>query len=67
VYVLCSNGDTLTVVVYVYDLLLTGNNNDLTLILKKQLAYSFDMTNLGTFHYFLGLPVLPLCDSFFIC
>jgi hypothetical protein len=56
----------LIVVVYVDDLLITGNNNDLILRLKKQLVDSFDMTDLGTLHYFLGLQVLPLCDGFFI-
>jgi hypothetical protein len=65
-YVLHTNGDTLIVVVYVDDLLITGNNNDLILRLKKQLVDSFDMTDLGTLHYFLGLQVLPLCDGFFI-
>jgi hypothetical protein len=65
-YVLHTNGDTLIVVVYVDDLLIIGNNIDLILRLKKQLADSFDMTNLGTLHYFLGLQVLPLCDGFFI-
>ena len=54
-YVLHINGYTL--IVYVYDLILR---------LKKQLVDSFDMTDLGTLHYFLGLQVLPLCDGFFI-
>jgi hypothetical protein len=60
------NGNTLIVVVYVDDLVITGNNIDLILRLKKQLVDSFDMTDLGTLHYFLGLQVLPLCDGFFI-
>jgi hypothetical protein len=56
----------LVVIVYVDDLLITSNNNDLILRLKKQLDDSFDMTDLGTLHYFWGLQVLPLCDGFFI-
>jgi hypothetical protein len=56
----------LIVVVYVDDLLITGNNNDLIHRLKKQCVDSFDMTYLGTLHYFLGFQVLPLCDGFFI-
>jgi hypothetical protein len=31
-----------------------------------QLHDSFDMTDLGTMDYFLGLQILPLCDVFFI-
>jgi hypothetical protein len=56
----------LVFVVYVYDLVITGNNNDLILRLNKQLGDPFDMTDLGTLHYFLGVQVLPLCDGFFI-
>jgi hypothetical protein len=65
-YVLHSNRDTLIVIVYFYDLIITGNNNSLAFRLKKQIVDCFDMTNLGTLHYFLGLQVLPLCDGFFI-
>jgi hypothetical protein len=65
-YALHTNGVTLIIVVYVDDLLITGNNIDLIIRLKKQLVDSFDMTYLGTLHYFLGLQVLPLCDGFFI-
>jgi len=66
VHVLHTNGYTLIVIVYVDDLIIIGNNNDLTFILKKQLDDSFDMIDLGTLHYFLGLQLLPLCDGFFI-
>jgi hypothetical protein len=65
-YFLQTNEDTLIVVVYIDDLLIIGNNNNLILRLKKQLVESFDMTDLGTLHYFLGLQVLPLCYGFFI-
>jgi hypothetical protein len=65
-YVLHTNGDTLIVVVYVDDLLITDTNNDLILRFKKQLVDSFDMIDLGTLHYFLGFHELPLCDGFFI-
>jgi len=63
-YVLHTNGDTLIIVVYVYDLRITNNNSNLILRLKKQLVDSSDMKNIGTLHYFLGLEVFPLCDFF---
>jgi hypothetical protein len=66
VYVLHTIEDTLIVVAYFDDLVITGNNIYLTFRLKKQLANSFDNTYLSTLHYFLGLQVLPLCDDFFI-
>jgi hypothetical protein len=65
-YVLHTHGNTLIIVVYVDDLVITGNNIDLILRLKKQLVDSFDMTDLGILHYFLGLQVLPLSDGLFI-
>jgi hypothetical protein len=65
-YVLHTNGHTLIFVVYVDDLFITNNNTALILRLKKQLVESFDMTDLSTLHYFLGLQVLLLCDVFFI-
>jgi hypothetical protein len=52
--------------VYVYDLVITRNNIDIILKLKKQLVDSFDITNLGILNYFLGLKVLPLFDGLFI-
>jgi hypothetical protein len=54
------------VVVYVGDLVITGNNTNLFLRLKKQHVDSFDMIDLGILHYFLGLQVLPLYNGFFI-
>jgi hypothetical protein len=56
----------LIIAIYVDDLVITSNNIDLILILKKQIVESFDMTNLGILHYFLGLQVLPLFDGVFI-
>jgi hypothetical protein len=57
--------NTLIVVVYVGDLVITGNNTNLFLRLKKQHVDSFDMIDLGILHYFLGLQVLPLYNVFF--
>lgn len=56
----------LIVVFYVDDLVLTRNKPNLILRLKSQLADTFDMTDLGILHFFLGLQVLPLTDGLFI-
>jgi hypothetical protein len=64
--VLQTKGDTSIFVIYVDDLLITSNNHDLILRLKKQLVDPFDMTYIGTLHYFGGFQLLPLCDGFFI-
>ena len=62
IYVLDVKDATLIVVVYVDDLVLIGNKPDLILTLKSQLADTFEMTDLGILHFFLGLQVLPLLD-----
>jgi len=66
IYILHDNGDTLIIVIYVDDLITTGNNLDLLLRLKRQLADTFDMIDIGFLHYFLSLQVLPLADHLFL-
>ena len=66
IYVLHFDGYTLIVSIYVDNLVITGNNHDLILGLKRQLATTFEMTNLGILHFFLGLRVLPLSNGIFI-
>ena len=66
IYILHVQGDTLIVVVYVDDLVITSNNPNLILGLKGQLSNFFEMTNLGILHFFLGLQVFPLSDRLFI-
>ena len=34
--------------------------------MKKQLTYTFEMTNLGLLHFFLGIQVLQMDDRIFI-
>ena len=51
---------------YVDDLFIIGNNVDLILGLKKQIADTFEMTNLGLLHLFLSIQVLQMDDGIFI-
>ena len=44
-------------VVYVDDLLISGNNDDNIASIKRELKKVFDMTNLGLLHYYLGIEV----------
>ena len=44
-------------VVYVDDLLITGNNDDYIVSIKRELKKGFDMTNLGLLHYYLKIEV----------
>ena len=59
-----THGDTLIVVVYVDDFVITGNNLDIILELKRQIPATFEMTDFGILHYFLGLKVFPCLMAF---
>jgi len=37
--------------------MITGNNDECILSIKKELKNSFDMTDLGLLHYYLGIEV----------
>ncbi|GJW98882.1 uncharacterized mitochondrial protein-like protein [Tanacetum coccineum] len=47
----------IAVLVYVDDLMITGNDNSLIQKFKSQLSSTFHMKDLGDLHYFLGLEV----------
>eukprot|EP00253_Pinus_taeda_P007074 PITA_07074 len=53
-------------VVYVDDLLMTGNNESYIASIKKELGRSFEMTDLGYVHYYLGIEVTQRPKSIFI-
>ena len=58
-------GKLLIIVVYVDDLILTGDEQ-LILSCKADLAKEFEMKDLGLFHYFLGLEIWQHSDGFFV-
>ena len=51
-----ADGNQETLLLYVDDLFLTGDE-ELILDSKRKLAAEFEMKDLGTMHYFLGLEV----------
>jgi hypothetical protein len=53
-------------VLYVDDLILTGSDSKLLNHVKTNLKKKFEMTDLGFFHYFLGLQVLQTNEGIFI-
>ena len=54
-YVLQENSNLLILVLYVNDILLTGNNTWQIAAIKAALCQVFDMTKLGLLHYCLGI------------
>lgn len=53
-------------VVYVDDLLMTGNNESYISSIKKELRKGFEMTDLGYVHYYLGIEVTQHPKSIFL-
>ena len=66
IYVLHAHGDTLIVELYVDDLVITRNNVNINMGLNKQLADTFEMTDLGILHLFLGLQILEMDDGIYV-
>jgi len=52
-------------VVYVDDLLMTGNNESHIASIKKELKKGFEMTDLGYVHYYLGIEVTHILNLYF--
>ena len=55
-YHIVVDGKFLIIVLYVYDLILTGDKK-LKLSSKENLTREFEMKDMGLMHYFLGLEV----------
>ena len=50
-------GRTTVIVLYVDDLILTGDNNEFIKKTKASLELEFEMTDMGLLHFFLGLEI----------
>ena len=52
-----SDGKCIILSVYVDDIIIIGDDTSGIADVKKQLGMSFDVKDLGTLHYFLGIEV----------
>jgi len=64
-YHIVVEGKLLIIVLYVDDLILTGDEL-LILSCKEDLAREFEMKDLGLLHYFLGLEIWQRSDGLFV-
>lgn len=61
------NGNTLAYcVIYVDDLILTGNNSEFVASIIYQLGHKFPLKDLGSLLFFLGVEVIPIKDGLFL-
>nr|GEY56752.1 uncharacterized mitochondrial protein AtMg00810-like [Tanacetum cinerariifolium] len=56
----------IVVLVYIDDLMITGNDTEQVKTLKKQLSSQFHLKDLGDLHYFLGLEVTKAEAGMFV-
>ncbi len=61
------NRKTIITVVYVDDIIITGDDGDGILALKQFLSKQFQITDLGTLKYFLGIEVLRSQGKLLVC
>jgi len=54
------------VLLYVDDMIITGNNDDEVARLQEELALRFDIKKLGELHHFLGLEVTNTSKGVFV-
>ncbi|CAN6695075.1 unnamed protein product [Malus baccata var. baccata] len=61
-------GDTKLIIVsiYVYDIIYTGNCQELMDVFKTGMMHMYEMTNLGLLHHFLGMGVIQTEECIFI-
>ncbi|XP_028127083.1 uncharacterized protein LOC114323622 [Camellia sinensis] len=62
-----SHGKTTALIVYVDDIVLIGDNVEEVPRLKEYLANEFEIKDLGSLKYFLGIEVAQSKDGIFIC
>ena len=65
-YVRQQGKNLVILVMYVDDLIITGNNDDHIAQVKKELHAGFKMTDLGLLHYYLGVEVFQHPHHIFI-
>ena len=52
--------------VYVDDLIITGNNSHFVVSIIQQLGRKFSLKDLGPLHFFLGIEVIPTQNGLFL-
>ncbi|KAL0441848.1 UNVERIFIED_CONTAM: Retrovirus-related Pol polyprotein from transposon RE2 [Sesamum radiatum] len=56
-YIKSQGNDTLIVSLYVDDLIYTGNNEKMIQVFKEDMMKTFEMSDLGLMHFFLGIEI----------
>ena len=60
------NGKVTALIIYIDDMIITGNDDKQIIDLQKHLVNEFEMKNLGGLKYFLGIEVGRLKQGIFL-
>lgn len=63
----CLKGNLTALIIYVDDMVVTGGDLEEVERLKDQLALEFEMKDLGSLKYFLGIKVARGSSKIFLC
>ncbi|KAL0364507.1 UNVERIFIED_CONTAM: Retrovirus-related Pol polyprotein from transposon RE1 [Sesamum angustifolium] len=66
-YIKSQGNGTLIVSLYVDDLIYTGNNEKMIQDFKEDMMKTFEMSDLGLMHFFLGIEINQEKEGIFIC
>ena len=61
------DNDILIVSLYVDDLIITDNNENMILTFKSDMMRRYEMNDIDLLHYFLGIKIKSREDGIFIC
>lgn len=65
-YVLVQGKDVVMVVLFVDDIILTGNNIERVNAVKEDLERNFEITDMGFLHYFLGIEFMHTNEGIYM-
>ena len=57
-------GEVTILIVYVDDVIITGNNDEEAIKLEMQLTTHFEIKKLGSLKYFLGIEISQFCNGY---